>query len=148
MGNGVQIYDNRQSGENAKAIWSLKNKRDVRSSVNSLAWSPSGHLLACGCESGLTYLWDVRHHTKQMNVLTSQQGNPVQVKPATNFNFNFYFNFDISLMFSPELREFRFSVGALGSRAFCFLARVFPSLASALKVNSLDNPSSIRIKSK
>jgi len=83
MGNGVQIYDSRLSGDNAKAIRSLKNKRDVRSSVNSMAWSPSGHLLACGCESGLTYLWDVRHHTKQMNVLTSQQKNPVQVKPTT-----------------------------------------------------------------
>ena len=93
MGNGVQIYDNRQSGENAKAIWSLKNKRDVRSSVNSLAWSPSGHLLACGCESGLIYLWDVRHHTKQMSVITSQEKNPVQVKAATNSSCSFKKNY-------------------------------------------------------
>ena len=80
MGNGVQIYDTRQSGDKAKPIWSLKTNRDVRASVNSMAWSPNGNLLACGCESGLTYLWDVRHQIKEMAVLNSQEKNPVQVR--------------------------------------------------------------------
>ncbi|KAI9561228.1 hypothetical protein GHT06_012184 [Daphnia sinensis] len=73
---GVRIYDLRQTGrESTEPILSLKS----RSSVNCLSWSTNGHLLAGGCESGFTYLWDVRHPSKEMMIFKTQDQNPVQV---------------------------------------------------------------------
>lgn len=76
-GNGVKIYDLRQTGTGRQEpIVSLKSRS---TGVNSLSWSPHGHLLAGGCESGMTYLWDVRHPGKEMVTLRQQEKNPVQV---------------------------------------------------------------------
>ena len=74
----MRIYDLRKPGGSAEPILGLKS----RSGVNSLSWSPNGHLLAGGCQSGLTYLWDIRHPTKEMKVLRTQEKNPVQVRPS------------------------------------------------------------------
>ena len=57
-------------------IISLKSRSTT---VNSLSWSPSGNLLAGGCESGMTYLWDVRHPNKELITLKQQEKNSVQV---------------------------------------------------------------------
>ena len=82
--NGVRIYDVRQ--RSAAAILSLKS----RSTVNCLSWSPNGHLLAAGCQSGVTYLWDVRQPTKEMALLKTQEKNPVQVI-SIHFSFQSQF---------------------------------------------------------
>ena len=76
VGNGVRIYDLRQNSGSVEPILALKS----RTSVNSLSWSPNGHLLAGGCESGVTYLWDIRRSTKEIMLLRTQEKNPVQVK--------------------------------------------------------------------
>lgn len=76
VGHGVRIYDLRQTGgESTEPILSLKS----RSSVNCLSWSTNGHLLAGGCESGFTGLWDIRHPSKEMMIFKTQEQNPVQV---------------------------------------------------------------------
>lgn len=75
----MRIYDLRKNGGSAEPILALKS----RTGVNSLSWSPSGHLLAAGCESGLTYLFDVRRPNKEMALLKTQERNPVQVQSIT-----------------------------------------------------------------
>lgn len=80
VSNGVRIYDLRKpGGSTAQPILALR----ARSSVNSVAWSPNGHLLAGGCESGIVYLWDIRRPTKEWSTLKDQEKNPVQVSCLT-----------------------------------------------------------------
>ena len=50
-----------------------------RSSVNCLSWSPNGNILACGTESGLVNLWDVRHPKTEIVVLKYHEKSPVTV---------------------------------------------------------------------
>jgi WD40 repeat protein len=92
-GHGVSIYDVRLNGaERIQPIWRLRTKKDPRMSVNSLSWSPNGHTLACGSQSGLIHLWDIRQPAKEMRIHDAQKGNPVQVIIFVNFNFLFHFS--------------------------------------------------------
>lgn len=81
VGNGVRIYDVRRSSGSIEPILSMKS----RTGVNSLSWSPNGHLLAGGCESGAVHLWDIRHPNKALARFTAQDKNPVQVTNLHRF---------------------------------------------------------------
>ena len=76
---GVKIYDLRQIGGTQQLQEPMISLKSRSSTVNSVSWSPNGHLLAGGCENGMTYLWDVRHPAKEMITLKQQQNNSVQV---------------------------------------------------------------------
>ena len=98
-GHGVSIYDVRLNGaERIQPIWRLRTKKDPRMSVNSLSWSPNGHTLACGSQSGLIHLWDIRQPAKEMRVHDAQKGNPVQVIICCQFLFSAPF----FSMFAPQ----------------------------------------------
>lgn len=85
----MRIYDVRQTGGSIEPILALKS----RTSVNSLSWSQNGHLLAGGCESGVTYLWDIRHPNKEMMLFKTQEKNPVQVSILVTINLLNYYKF-------------------------------------------------------
>ncbi|EFX63742.1 hypothetical protein DAPPUDRAFT_118892 [Daphnia pulex] len=69
---GVGVYDLRQTGGSTEPILSLHQNL----AAFSLSWSTNGHLLAVGGESA-TYLWDVRHPSKAMNIFrNSEDENP------------------------------------------------------------------------
>lgn len=76
---GVGVYDVRRAAAVDRPVWRLLTDRHRRVSVNSLSWSANGHTLACGTQSGLVHLWDVRQPAKEMQVHANQQGSPIQV---------------------------------------------------------------------
>lgn len=127
MGNGVRIYDVRQPSGSVEPILALKS----RSSVNSLSWSPNGHFLATGCQSGMTYLWDVRHPAKEMTTFKTQEKNPVQVYSCVSIHPIVFIS---SFLLVPN--KFRSLVGVRGGQASFYLAPVFPAPAFAFKVSS------------